>query len=81
MMSNRKPLILVTNDDGYQAKGIVSLTSAMKGLGEIVVLHPIHPPARACRVLSLLQHRFVQEYFTKKRILQHTCVTERRQTV
>ena len=30
-MSNEKPLILVTNDDGYQAKGIKTLIEAMKG--------------------------------------------------
>lgn len=39
-MGNRKPLILVTNDDGYQAKGINSLMEAMKGLGEIIVFAP-----------------------------------------
>ena len=41
-MRSKKPLILITNDDGYQAKGIVSLTEAMKGLGEIIVFAP-HP--------------------------------------
>lgn len=39
-MTNRRPLILVTNDDGYQAKGIASLTEAMKGLGDIIVFAP-----------------------------------------
>lgn len=39
-MSDKKPLILITNDDGYQAKGIKELTNAMKGLGEIVVFAP-----------------------------------------
>lgn len=39
-MMNRKPLILVTNDDGYQAKGIASLTEAMRGLGEVIVFAP-----------------------------------------
>ncbi len=39
-MDNRKPLILVTNDDGYQAKGIVSLTEAMRNLGEVIVFAP-----------------------------------------
>jgi 5'-nucleotidase len=39
-MSNKKPLILITNDDGYQAKGIKELTEAMKGLGEIIVFAP-----------------------------------------
>lgn len=39
-MMNRKPLILVTNDDGYQAKGIISLTEAMRDLGEVIVFAP-----------------------------------------
>lgn len=39
-MNSRKPLILVTNDDGYQAKGIVSLIEAMRALGEVVVFAP-----------------------------------------
>lgn len=42
-MSTIKPLILITNDDGYHAKGIVSLIEAMKGLGEIIVFAPDSP--------------------------------------
>ena len=40
VINNRKPLILVTNDDGYQAKGIVSLIEAMRELGDVVVFAP-----------------------------------------
>lgn len=39
-MDKKKPLILVTNDDGYQAKGIVSLTETMRELGEVIVFAP-----------------------------------------
>lgn len=39
MMKN-KPLIFITNDDGYQAKGIKSLTAAMRDLGEVFVFAP-----------------------------------------
>lgn len=39
-MMNRKPLILVTNDDGYQAKGIASLIEAVRELGEVIVFAP-----------------------------------------
>ena len=38
--NNKKPLILITNDDGVQAKGIQSLIEAIKPLGEIIVLAP-----------------------------------------
>ena len=35
-----KPLILVTNDDGFRSKGINSLIEALKPLGDIVVVAP-----------------------------------------
>ena len=35
-----KPLILVTNDDGFRSKGINSLIEALKPLGEIYVVAP-----------------------------------------
>lgn len=36
-------VILVTNDDGYQAKGINSLLESLRGLGRIVVCAPDSP--------------------------------------
>ncbi|MFB6319342.1 5'/3'-nucleotidase SurE [Saccharicrinis sp. FJH54] len=35
-----KPLILITNDDGFRSKGINSLIEALKPLGEIYVVAP-----------------------------------------
>ncbi len=35
-----KPLILITNDDGYQAQGIHVLTKIMKRLGDTIVVAP-----------------------------------------
>ncbi|MFB6342407.1 5'/3'-nucleotidase SurE [Saccharicrinis sp. FJH62] len=35
-----KPLILITNDDGFRSKGINSLVEALKPLGEIFVIAP-----------------------------------------
>ena len=43
MMENKKPLILITNDDGYLAKGIIALIDSVKGLGEILVVAPDGP--------------------------------------
>lgn len=37
---NEKPLILVSNDDGYLAKGINSLVTVLKEFGEIIVVAP-----------------------------------------
>ena len=37
------PLILITNDDGYNAKGITSLVNAVKDFGEILIVAPDKP--------------------------------------
>ena len=38
--SDKKPLILVSNDDGYSAKGINSLIGVLAEFGEVVVMAP-----------------------------------------
>ena len=38
-----RPLILITNDDGYNAKGITSLVNAVKDFGEILIVAPDKP--------------------------------------
>jgi len=40
---SKRPLILVTNDDGISAKGIQYLVDAMKPLGDILVVAPDKP--------------------------------------
>ena len=39
-MNKDKPLILISNDDGVDAEGIIKLTDALCDLGEIVVFAP-----------------------------------------
>ncbi|MBP3254486.1 MAG: 5'/3'-nucleotidase SurE [Bacteroidales bacterium] len=39
-MTNKKPLIFVTNDDGYKARGIKLLVDILKPMGEVVVVAP-----------------------------------------
>ncbi len=39
----KKPLILITNDDGFTAKGMAELIDAVKPFGEILVVAPIKP--------------------------------------
>lgn len=40
MENNDRPLILISNDDGYHAKGIKCLTVWMKDLGDVIVVAP-----------------------------------------
>jgi 5'-nucleotidase len=42
-MAESRPLILVTNDDGINAPGILALTTAMSRLGEVWVVAPNSP--------------------------------------
>lgn len=39
-MKNKRPLILVTNDDGITAPGIAALIEVMKTLGDVVIVAP-----------------------------------------
>lgn len=54
-MENKKPLILITNDDGYRAKGINALVNSVKGLGEIVVVAPDGPRSGMSSAITSLQ--------------------------
>ena len=40
---NDRPLILITNDDGVNAKGIKELTECLRDLGDLVVFAPDGP--------------------------------------
>lgn len=49
----KKPLILVTNDDGVTAPGIRNLIHAMKELGEVVVVAPDSPQSGMGHAVTL----------------------------
>ena len=52
-MNKDKPLILISNDDGVEAEGIVRLTDSMRDLGEIVVFAPDGPRSgMSCAITS-----------------------------
>lgn len=42
-MESKKPLILVTNDDGITSKGIATLIDVVRELGEVVIVAPDSP--------------------------------------
>lgn len=49
----KKPLILVTNDDGISAPGIRALISVMKELGEVVVVAPDSPQSATGHAITV----------------------------
>lgn len=49
----KKPLILVTNDDGISAPGIRALIEVMKELGEVVVVAPDSPQSATGHAITI----------------------------
>jgi len=53
--------ILICNDDGYQAPGIVALYQALRGLGEVQVVAPEHNNSAKSNALTLNAPLYVHE--------------------
>lgn len=49
----KKPLILVTNDDGISAPGIRALISVMKQLGDVIVVAPDSPQSATGHAITI----------------------------
>lgn len=52
-MPKKRPLILVTNDDGITAPGIRALIEVMKELGEVVVIAPDSPQSAMGHAITI----------------------------
>ncbi|MFC5047372.1 5'/3'-nucleotidase SurE [Aquimarina hainanensis] len=52
-MSTKKPLILVTNDDGITAPGIRALIEVMNEIGEVVVVAPDSPQSAMGHAITI----------------------------
>jgi 5'-nucleotidase len=51
--SSRRPRILVTNDDGYDAPGIAALIAALAPLGDLVVVAPDREQSASAHALTV----------------------------
>ncbi len=71
---NHKPLILVTNDDGITAKGILTLIDIMSEIGDVIVVAPDKPQSamgHAITINNMLQlNKISNENDT---IIQYSC--------
>ncbi len=61
-----KPLILISNDDGYQAKGVNTLIDILRGMGDIIVCAPDSARSGYSRAFSFdvltMSHRSHEDY-------------------
>lgn len=60
---SKKPLILVTNDDGINAPGIRTLISIMNTLGEVVVVAPDSPQSGMGHAITLNSTLYAEQVF------------------
>lgn len=59
-----RPLILISNDDGYQAKGLAALVDMVRRYGEVFVVAP--DSARSGASMSISAHNPVRNKFIRK---------------
>ena len=60
-MKNKKPLILVTNDDGILAPGIRALISVMETIGEVIVVAPDKPQSAMGHAITINNTLFLDK--------------------
>lgn len=63
---SKRPLILVTNDDGFTAPGITMLISIMKTLGDVVVVAPDSPQSGMSHAITLNTTLHLEKITTDK---------------
>lgn len=69
-----KPLILIVNDDGIQAKGIRHLIKIMNDFGEVVVVAPNKPQSAMSHAISIEKTlRCDQVHFDNGPQLEYSC--------
>jgi 5'-nucleotidase len=62
MKKNKRPLILVTNDDGITAKGIRTLISIAVELGDVVVVAPDKPQSAMGHAITINDTLYLEEF-------------------
>ena len=68
-----KPLILVTNDDGIDARGIKILAELMTEIGDVVVLAPAFPQSGQSNALTVTAPIRFNKVDEHKNIVRYSC--------
>lgn len=73
MMSEKRPLILVSNDDGITSKGIFTLVEAMKTLGDVLVVAPDSPQSGMGHAITVGETLRLEESFIFDGVKAYQC--------
>lgn len=68
-----KPLILITNDDGHEAKGIEVLTQLMMQIGDVVVVAPDGPRSAQSNALTVTHPIRFKKIEEKEGLIRYSC--------
>ena len=72
-MSEQKPLILISNDDGITAPGIIALIDVMKELGEVIVVAPDKPQSAMGHAITINQPIRLTEVHMHEGVKAYQC--------
>lgn len=64
---HERPLILVSNDDGYQAPGLLALADALEAIGEVWVVAPEKPRSGVSRMITLHKPLRIESFDNNER--------------
>ena len=70
---SRKPVILITNDDGITAPGIMNLVESVKDLGKIIVVAPDKPQSGMGHAITIGQPLRLQKVQVFEGIESYSC--------
>jgi len=73
MQRDKKPLILITNDDGIQANGITELIRGVRSLGKIVVIAPDGPRSGMSNAISAMDPVRLSLYHKERDLVVYSC--------
>ena len=68
-----KPLILITNDDGAEARGIVVLTRLMMQIGDVVVVAPDGPRSAQSNALTVTHPIRFRKIEERDGLIRYSC--------
>ena len=73
MTKKTRPLILVTNDDGFRAKGIRTLTTYLKDIADIVVFAPDQPQSGMSSAITSINPLRYFLYKKEENVTTYVC--------
>lgn len=73
MTNKTRPLILVTNDDGFRAKGIRTLTTYLKDIADIVVFAPDQPQSGMSSAITSINPLRYFLYKKEENVTTYVC--------